>query len=124
MLQRNYEQTNDSRAGMRAPKKRAGVTTTDAVRESTSDMCPNDLSGQKPPAKRPNTSESVTLTDSDTRQSAYTDAELNRIEETLGRRARRRARALTDLRQMHLTEFTSDDHAQPATTPTPAEATA
>jgi len=37
--------------------------------------------------------------------SAYSDAELERIEETMGDRARRRAVALTDIKQRHLTEW-------------------
>ena len=81
--------------------------------------------GQKPHANGPNASNTQTLTKTDSRESAYTDDELNRIEETLGRRARRSARHRFDLEQMHLTEFTtnsdSDAQPQPITTTTPTE---
>ncbi|AUV84717.1 hypothetical protein C2R22_24625 (plasmid) [Salinigranum rubrum] len=84
----------------------------------------NNVNSQKDPAKRSEQSDFVTLSNEDERKSAYTDAELTRIEQTLGDRARRRAAHIFDLEQMHLSEFTTDSHAQPQQTATSEEVTA
>lgn len=84
-----------------------------------------NVRGKKDPANRPNASDSMTLTTSEDRESAYSDAELQRIEETLGARARRSAVHRFDLEQMHLSEFTTTEERNRSGRPTnTAEASA
>lgn len=79
-------------------------------------MTEYDPQRQKPHANRLKRSESLTLTRSNNRESAYTDDELNRIEQTLGTRARRRAAHIFDIEQMHLSDFHTDTRTDAETT--------